>query len=222
MEELSGGAPVTPQPHGGGAGVAGGRELPDHRGDHVTRLEVGVVTRPVEIGGEQVDEVAAVLLAVGLCLHQEHAFRKAVRRVGLLRVARPDVGLAERQGHDPRVRADRAGDDDLGHALHPARFEQLDPHERVLVEEPPRLGLIRADPTDDRSKMDHGVGPERAKHCGDLRAFAQVVVRAPDRDDVRTSPARCRATCDPRKPVPPVTTTRAPSRTTIVSRRGAG
>ena len=71
-------------------------------------------------------------------------------------------GLAERQGHDSGVGADRAGNDDLVHVLHPARFEQLDSHECVLVEEPPRLGLIRADATDDRSKMDDGVGPECA------------------------------------------------------------
>ena len=61
----------------------------------------------------QVDDVEAVLLAVGLALDEQHLLGEAVRRVRLLRVAVPEVVLAERHRRELRVRADGADLDEL-------------------------------------------------------------------------------------------------------------
>ena len=65
---------------------------------------VEVVARAVQIDRHQVDRIEAVLLPVGLRLHQQHLLGQAVRRVGLLRVAVPQVVLAERHRRELRDR----------------------------------------------------------------------------------------------------------------------
>src|SRR5439155_20966616 len=72
--------------------------LADQGGNDVGSLEVEIVTRPVEIRGEQVDGVEAVLFPVGLRLHDQHLLGEAVGGVGLIRVAVPEVVFAE--GHE--------------------------------------------------------------------------------------------------------------------------
>ena len=52
--------------------------------------------RAVEIHRQQEDRIEAVLLPVRLRLHQQHLLGQAVRGVGLLRVAVPEVVLLER------------------------------------------------------------------------------------------------------------------------------
>src|SRR5712691_4301107 len=88
-------AMLTGSPHldRGSLGIACFEAFADERRDHVRVVEVDVVARPVEIDGQQVDAVEAVLLAVRLGLHEQHLLRQAVRSVGLLRVAVPEVLL---------------------------------------------------------------------------------------------------------------------------------
>ena len=88
-------------------------ELADHRRDDVRRLQVEVVARAVEVHREQHDAVHAVLLAVGLRLHQQHLLGDAVGRVGLLGVAVPEVVFLERHRRELRIGADGAGRDEL-------------------------------------------------------------------------------------------------------------
>ena len=60
------------------------------------RRGIEVVAGPVEVHRDEVDDVEAVLLAVGLALDEQHLLGEAVRRVRLLGVAVPEVVLAER------------------------------------------------------------------------------------------------------------------------------
>ena len=60
------------------------------------RLGIEVVARPVEIHGQQIDRVEAVLGAVGLRLHEELLLRDAVGRVGFLGIAGPQIVFAKR------------------------------------------------------------------------------------------------------------------------------
>src|SRR3954467_8374638 len=105
VEELAGRAAVTPEGHERGPGVARLGELADHRRDDVRGLEVEIVPGPVQVDGQHVDGIHPVLGAVGLALHQQHLLGQAVGRVGLLRVAVPDVVLAKRRRGVLRVRA---------------------------------------------------------------------------------------------------------------------
>ena len=82
-------------------------------------LEIEVVARAVEVRRQQVDGVQAVLLAVGLAADEHRLLRDAVRRVRLLRIAVPEVVLAERHRRVLRVGADRAGDDELPDLVQP-------------------------------------------------------------------------------------------------------
>ena len=64
--------------------------------------------RPVEVDRQQVDRVEAVLLPVGLRLDQQHLLGQPVWRVGLLRIAVPQVVFAERHRRELGIAADRA------------------------------------------------------------------------------------------------------------------
>ena len=92
-------------------GLDGFDALADQRGDDVGGFGVEVVARAVEVDGEEVDGVDAVLVAVGLALDQEHFLGDAVGGVGLLGVAVPEVVFPEGDGGELGVGADGAEDD---------------------------------------------------------------------------------------------------------------
>ena len=123
-------------------------------------LRVEVVAGAVEVDRDEVDGVEAVLLAVGLGLHQQHLLRQAVGRVGLLRVAVPEVVLAERHGRELRVGADGADLDELRDAADARLLHELDAHDRVVVEEAPRVGAVGADAADDGREVNDHVGAQ--------------------------------------------------------------
>ena len=138
-------------------------------------LEVEVVAGAVQVHRQQVDGVHAVLVAVGLGLDQQQLLGQPVGGVGLLRVAVPQGGLAERHRGVLGVGADRARDHHLGDPGDPAGLQQLDAHERVLVEEPARLVPVGADPADHRGQVHDRVGAGVGQHPVDLGPPAQVV-----------------------------------------------
>ena len=113
---------------------------------------------PYRLTGIRWIDVEAVLLPIGLALDEQHLLGEAVRRVGLLRVAVPEVVLAERHGRELRVRADGADLDELRDAGQPGLLHQLDAHHRVLVEEAARVLAVGPDPADDRGEVDDDVG----------------------------------------------------------------
>ena len=173
---------------------------------------VEVVVRAVEVHGKQVDAVEAVLLPVGLQLHQQHLLGQPVRRVGLLGVAVPEVVLAERHRDVLGVGADGAHADEPLDAGQPALLDQLDAHDRVVVEELAGGGHVRADPADDGGEVDDDLGRVSASACADRVAVAQVVLGRARREHLGCAALRSRSrTRPPRKPDPPVTRTRLPA-----------
>ena len=115
---------------------------------------VEVVARPVEVRGEQVDGVHPVLLPVGLPADEDGLLGDAVRCVRLLRVAVPEVVLAERHGRELRIRADRAGDDDLLDAGEPRLLEHVRAHQQVRVPVAPGVRAVRTDAADLRGEVE--------------------------------------------------------------------
>ena len=121
VEELPGRRAVAPQHDL----VLGLDHLPDQRRDDVRRLEVEVVTRPVQIRRQQEDRIDPVLLAIRLRPDEKGLLRDAVRGVRLLRVAVPEVVLAERDGGELRVRANGPDDDELRRRVEPRLLEDI-------------------------------------------------------------------------------------------------
>ena len=148
---------------------------------HQSRDDVGgggveVVARPVEVDGEHVDGVEAVLGPVGLGLDEQRFLGDAVGRVRLFRVAVPQILFAERNGRVLGVGADGAGGDELGHAGEPGLLEELGAHHQVVEKELARLLAVEADAADLRRQVDHEV---RSPH--DLAAgvpVAEIVLAA--------------------------------------------
>ena len=171
------------------ARIAGVDELADHGRDYVAGLEIEVVTGSIEVHRKQRDDRGAVLLAIGLRLHDEHALGEAIRRVGLFGVPVPQVTLGERHRRVLRIRAHGPRHEHLGHLSDPTRFEQLDAHARVLVEEPAWLGAVRADAADYRCEVHHRIGAVAVEQPIDLFPIREVAVGAPQAHDVGTGRA---------------------------------
>src|SRR5204862_503865 len=72
----------------------------------VRRPRIEVVLWAVQVHRHRKDRIEIVLLAVRLGLDQQHLLRQPIRRVRLLRVAFPDVFLAEWHRRVLRVGAD--------------------------------------------------------------------------------------------------------------------
>ena len=151
-------------------------ELADHGRDDVRRFQVEVVARAVEVHREEHDAVHAVLLAVGLRLDQHHLLGHAVRRVGLFGIAVPEVVFLERHRRELGVGADRAQRDQLGDAGQAALLEQLQPHHRVLEQEPPGVGAVGADAAHAGGQVQDQVGARVRQQAAASRAVDQVVL----------------------------------------------
>jgi nitroimidazol reductase NimA-like FMN-containing flavoprotein (pyridoxamine 5'-phosphate oxidase superfamily) len=158
--------------------------LPDQRGDHVRGARIEVVAGAVQIGGQERDRVQAVLGAVRLRLHQERALRDAVRRVGLLGIAVPQLLLLERHRRVLRIGADRADQHELLHAVNARALDHLRAHHQVLVEEAAGALAVGADPADDRREVDHELGPQLAVQARHVLAPHHVIVLAARRRDL--------------------------------------
>ncbi len=129
--------------------------------------EVEVVSRAVEVDGEEVDAREAVLLPVALEHDEERLLGDAVGGVGLLGVAVPEVVFAEGDRRELGVRADGAELDELAQVLRggvrAARLDELDAHEGVVVEEAAGVEAVGADAPDLRREVDDDVRAGRAR-----------------------------------------------------------
>ncbi len=138
-------------------------------------VEIEVVARPIEIGGEQVDGVESVLGPVGLSLDEEHLLGEAVGSVRLLRVSVPEIRFHEGYRGVLRILADRADADELGHAGLARALHHLESHDRVVEEEAARVRLIRSNATHDGGEMDDHVRPRLGVEPLDGVPVAKVV-----------------------------------------------
>src|SRR5690242_19328879 len=107
------------------------------------RLEVEVVARPVEVDGQEVQGVRAVLPAVGLRPDEQRLLRDSVRRVRLLWIAVPQLVLAEGDGRELRIGADGAEDYRLSDAPHTGLLEDVRAHHEVRVPVTAGVRLVR-------------------------------------------------------------------------------
>ena len=75
VEELAGGPSRPPQDDLVAARVPSLDALPDDRRDHVARVLVEVVPRPVQVRRDHEGRIEPVLVTIGLRLHQQHLLR---------------------------------------------------------------------------------------------------------------------------------------------------
>ena len=108
---------------------------------------VEVVARTIEVHGQQVDALEPILLAVGLQLNEQHLLRQSVWRVRLLRIAVPQIVLPERHRGVLGIGAHGAHADEALNPTQPTFLDQLDAHDRVVVEELPRRGHVKVHPS---------------------------------------------------------------------------
>ena len=148
VEKLSGRRSIAPEDDLALASLIRLEHLADQRRDYVRGLEVEVVARAVEVDRQEEDGIQAVLLTIGLRPHEQRLLRHAVGRVRLLGISVPEVGLAERDGGELGIRADRPGEDHLVHAGPAALFEHMCAHHQVRVPVAARVGHVRADASD--------------------------------------------------------------------------
>ena len=132
--------------------------------------EIEVVARPVEVHREQHDAVHAVLRAVRLRLHEQQLLGDAVRRVGLLGIAVPQVVFAERDRRELGVGADGAGDDRLCRRPRGGTPRcRLQAHHHVVEQKQAGVVAVGADAADARGQVEHQVGARCRPAAGGTR-----------------------------------------------------
>src|SRR5262249_43606958 len=104
------------------AALLGLKAFADQGGDDVRGLQIEVVPRAEEIDEQQVDAVATEFAVISAHLLDQQLLGQAIRGIGLLRIAIPQVALFERNRREFRIRADGADDDHLLDAELPARL----------------------------------------------------------------------------------------------------
>jgi hypothetical protein len=125
-----------------------------------------LVAGPVEVGGHEVGDVLAVLLAVGLGLDEVGQLGDAVGGVGLLGIALPQRVLAERDRRVLRVRADRSRDHGLGGRGQTGLLDDVGAHEQVVEVEVRRAGHVGTDAAHAGGEVDHEIGPDGVEEPG--------------------------------------------------------
>ena len=117
------------------------------------RFHIEVIARPVEVHRQQKDRVHGVLLAVGLALDKQRLLGDTVPGVGFFGVAVPEVLLAKRHQRELRIRANRPENSRLLNAVAPSGLDELDAHDRVVVEKASGVGAICADSAYNRGQV---------------------------------------------------------------------
>ena len=126
-------------------------------------------------------------ITVRLRLHEEHLLRQPIGGIRLFRIAVPHIVFAEGNRCELWICAYRSGNNYLRHLGKSARLEQLDPHNRVLVEKAAWRGLVSPDAADHRGKMNQPVRSVVVQKLLDRTACSQVVVLAADTDGISSS-----------------------------------
>ena len=148
------------------------------------RFQIEVIVWSVKVDRQEEDGIHTVLLTVRLALDQQRFFRDTIWRVGLLRVAVPQVPLTKRHRGELWIRADRPKYDSFLHSVAPGCLDDLDAHNGVLVEEASGVGTIGADSTHDRGQVNQYVGPMFRKQTFDCIGARKIVVGMNWREDI--------------------------------------
>ncbi len=138
---------------------------------------VEIIARTIKVHRQKEDRIVAILLAVRLRLHQQHFLRQSVRRVGLFRVAVPQVFLFEGDGSVLGVGANRADGDKFAHVFLPGMVNQLYAHHQVVVEELARLLAVGTDTAHFGCQVDDHIRFGVVEHAQDIGFPHQVILR---------------------------------------------
>src|SRR6266571_9006431 len=85
--------------------------------DHMRCFQIKIVARSVKVRRQKKDRVEAILLTIGLRLHEHHFFGQTVRSVCFFRIAVPDIVFFERHRREFRIGAHGSGGDEFFHAM---------------------------------------------------------------------------------------------------------
>ncbi len=156
----------------------------------MTGLEVEVITWSVEIGREEVYGIEAKLGSVGLGLDEEHLLRESVGGISLFRITVPKVRLGERYGRELRIGTDGSERDELGNVKLTRVLHELESHDGVVVEEPPRICAVRTDAAHHGGKVDQEIRTGALEKTKNRIPIPEItVLRSRHRDAPSTSGA---------------------------------
>ena len=145
VQKLPHGCPRSPTHHLLGAGFPGLVEPPNHRGQHMAVFWMVVVTWAIQVGRHGADEVAPVLVAVGVAHFQSRDFGDGVRLVrGLQRTSQQRV-FAHGLGRVLRVDARTAQKKQLLDARPSTSLNHVGLHLEVVEQEVCLVGIVRMD-----------------------------------------------------------------------------
>jgi hypothetical protein len=113
------------------------------------------VAGPVEVGRHRRDEVAAVLLAIGLALHQPRNLGDGVPLIGRLQRSSKQRRFADRLRREARIDARRSQEDELAHADFGGDVRL---QSEIVVEEIRRAAGVCRNAADPRRREDDHVG----------------------------------------------------------------
>ncbi len=150
------------------------------------RLNVKIVTRPIEVYGEQVDSIETILRPIRLCLNQHHFLCEPVGH-GFFRKAAPQVLLSKRHWRKLGIRADRANRHEFLHPELPSVFHHLETHDGIVVKESPGIGAICAYTAHYRGQMDYDLRMGIVVETHNRLAVPQVVFLSTGHDRILAS-----------------------------------
>ena len=198
MQELAARGAGAPHVHAGPVVLHGFLKLAEQGGHHVRAFQVVVVVGTVEVGGHHRDEVAAVLVAVGLAHLHARDFGNGVGLVGVLQRAGEDVFFADGLRGQLGVDARRAQVQQLAHAATVAFVQHVGLNHDVFIDEIGPQGIIGVDAAHLGGGQQHVFGPVFGKKAGHGGLVGQVELGRGAGDEVGVAPARelaqqCRA-----------------------------
>jgi hypothetical protein len=148
------------------------------------RDEVVIVPGTVEVDGEKIDAVEAILLAVGLKLNKEHLLGQPIGSIGLLGVTVPQILLFEGDWGELGVRADGTYLNKFFDSMKPCFFDQLNAHDGVVIEEGTRVQPVGSNTAYNGCKVDDDLGMQVVKHALYVDTITEIVVMINKWNDV--------------------------------------
>src|SRR5262249_53957935 len=122
-----------------------------------------------------------------LAPHEQGFLGDAVGRIGLFRVAVPQLGFTEWDGGVLGIAADGADLDEFLDLVNARAFDKLHTHHKVLVEESAGILLVGSNSADDGSQMYDNIGAGVAVKALDVFSADEVVVALTDHEHVFAS-----------------------------------
>lgn len=118
---------------------------------------VKVIPRPIKIHGQEIDTIKAILLPIGLQLHEKGFFSNTVGGVGFFGVAVPKIAFFEGNRGKFGIGANRPHTDEFLDSRAIGTINELCPHHQVVIKEFSGLDLIEANSPHMGSKVNDNI-----------------------------------------------------------------